>query len=145
MIFSKACEYGIRATIHIGLQAMDNRRSSLREIAAEIASPEAYTSKILQTLVRKGIVLSIKGAAGGFTIEKSRMHRLKLEDIVTAIDGGFNTNICVLGLKTCSQTHPCPVHDQYKHIKAGIRSMLENTSLYEMCAGLKEGTTCLNF
>jgi Rrf2 family protein len=145
MIFSKACEYGIRATLHIAFRSLEGERASLRDISAEIGSPEAYTSKILQLLVHKGIITSIKGAAGGFTVDRRRMNRLRLEDIVAAIDGKFNEDICVLGMKACSQKHPCPVHNQYKHIKSGIKSMLMNTSLYEMCMGLKEGHTCLNF
>jgi Rrf2 family transcriptional regulator, iron-sulfur cluster assembly transcription factor len=145
MIFSKACEYGIKATIHIATHSLDGHRTSLREIASEIGSPEAYTSKILQQLVRSGIIISLKGASGGFVVEPRNLRRLMLEDIVAAIDGKFNENICVLGMKACSQKNPCPVHDQYKHIKSGIRAMLQNTSLYEMCIGLKEGHTCLNF
>lgn len=145
MIFSKACEYGIRATLHIALCSMEGNRASLRDISAEIGSPEAYTSKILQQLVRNGIINSVKGATGGFTVEARKLNRLMLEDVVAAIDGRFDNDICVMGMKACSQKHPCPMHDQYKHIKAGIRSMLQNTSLLEMCNGLKEGHTCLNF
>ena len=144
MIFSKACEYGVRAAIYIALRSEDGERTSLREVATEISSPEAFTSKILQALVRKGIVTSIKGAGGGFMIDPVLLNRLMLEDIVAAIDGPFDNDKCVLGMKSCSQKHPCPVHDQYKHIKAGIRAMLQNTSLYEMCRGLKKGLTCLN-
>jgi len=143
MIFSKACEYGIRATIYVALQSMNKKRTSLKDISAEIESPEAFTAKILQTLVRNGLISSVKGAQGGFEIEIKKMNRIMLEDIVVAIDGGFNENLCVLGLKVCSQKQPCPVHDKYKFIKSDLKSMLQNTSLYEMTNGLKEGLTCL--
>jgi Rrf2 family iron-sulfur cluster assembly transcriptional regulator len=55
-MFSKACEYGIRAAIYIAQQSMQNRKSGLKEIAEAIASPEAFTSKILQTLVRHKVI-----------------------------------------------------------------------------------------
>jgi Rrf2 family transcriptional regulator, iron-sulfur cluster assembly transcription factor len=145
MIFSKACEYGIRAAAYIALNSLDNIRSSLKDISSEIGSPEAYTAKILQMLVRGGIIISIKGAAGGFEIDEKRMDRIRLGDIVMAIDGGFDETICVLGLKECSRKHPCPVHDKYKHIKKDLKSMLQNTSLKEMSEGLKSGATCLTF
>ncbi len=145
MIFSKACEYGIRASAYIALRSLDKKRASLKDISLEVGSPEAYTAKILQMLVRGGIIKSIKGAAGGFEIESKKMDRIKIEDIVLAIDGGFNDKICVLGLKECSQKHPCPVHHKYKHIKSDLKAMLQNTSLQEMSTGLKEGHTCLNF
>lgn len=145
MIFSKACEYGIRATIYVALQSLDDNRANLKDISAEIKSPEAYTAKILQMLVKHKIVTSVKGAMGGFEIERKQMNKIRLEDIVIAIDGGFSDKICVLGLKSCSQKHPCPVHDKYKYIKSDLISMLQNTSLQEMAIGLKEGLTCLKF
>jgi Rrf2 family transcriptional regulator, iron-sulfur cluster assembly transcription factor len=145
MIFSKACEYGIRAAIYIAVNSLDDKRSSLKDIASEIGSPEAYTAKILQQLVKGGIIESVKGASGGFEIDSKTLNRIRLEDIVISIDGGFDETICVLGLKECSQKHPCPVHDKYKHIKSDLRSMLQNTTLREMSAGLKSGLTCLNF
>lgn len=145
MIFSKACEYGIRAAIYVALQSLEGNRANLKDISSEIESPEAYTAKILQMLVKHKVITSVKGAMGGFEIEKKQMNKIRLEDIVIAIDGGFSDKICVLGLKTCSQKHPCPVHDKYKYIKSDLISMLQNTSLQEMTTGLKEGLTCLKF
>jgi Rrf2 family protein len=145
MIFSKACEYGIRAAIYVASQSLEGTRANLKDISSEIESPEAYTAKILQMLVKHKIITSVKGATGGFEIEKKQMNKIRLEDIVIAIDGGFSDKICVLGLKACSQKHPCPVHDKYKYIKSDLISMLQNTSLQEMTTGLKEGLTCLKF
>ena len=69
-MFSKACEYGIKATIFIASNSYEKQRVSLKEIAKEIDSPEAFTAKILQNLVRHKIINSVKGAYGGFEIEK---------------------------------------------------------------------------
>jgi len=144
MIFSKACEYAIRATIYVALQSMKNRRTNLKDISSEIRSPEAYTAKILQDLARNNIIRSVKGSMGGFEIDTKRMNRIMLQDIVAAIDGPFNEKICVLGLKACSQKNPCPVHNKYKHIKHDFKAMIQNTSLYEMTTGIREGHTCLS-
>ena len=141
MIFSKACEYGIKASAYIALCSLNKRRASLKDISMEIGSPEAYTAKILQMLVKGGIITSVKGALGGFEIEQRKMSRVRLEDIVMSIDD----KICVLGLKECSQKHPCPVHHKYKYIKQDLKSMIQNTSLEEMSKGLRDGETCLNF
>ena len=145
MIFSKACEYGIRATIFIGLRSLEGDRAGLRDISAEILSPEAYTAKILQLLVRHNLIRSVKGPSGGFDVDRSAMNRIRLQDVVMAIDGGFRENQCVLGMKACSQKNPCPVHDKYKHIKAALKSMLQDTSLLEMCESIREGNTVLKF
>lgn len=145
MIFSKACEYGIRASIYIALQSMEGKRTNLKDISSEIESPEAFTAKILQSLVKNNIVTSVKGATGGFEIERKQMSRITLQDIVFAINGKFNDKICVLGLKECSHKHPCPVHDKYKHIKSDLMSMLQNTSLFEMSRSIQDGFACLRF
>lgn len=145
MIFSKACEYGIRAASYVALQSLQGRRVNLKEISEEIESPEAFTAKILQLLVRNNIIESVKGAAGGFEVERKKMGRVRLLDIVKAIDGPFDENKCVLGLSRCSHLHPCPVHDKYKHIKAELQNMLQNTSLFEMSSDLKSGLACLKY
>ncbi|MDI1354487.1 MAG: Rrf2 family transcriptional regulator [bacterium] len=142
-MFSKACEYGIRASIYISLQSLNDNRASLKDISAEIGSPEAFTAKILQQLVRNNIITSVKGAMGGFEIGLKQMNRIRLEEIILAIDEGFTYKTCVLGLRECSQKNPCPVHHKFKHIKADLKTMLQDTTLFEMSTGLKEGLTCL--
>ena len=144
-MFSKACEYGIRSTIFIAMQSLDNKRVSLKDIAKEVDSPVAFTAKILQQLARDNIVHSVKGPHGGFEIERSEMDRIKLAHIVKAIDGDKIFKGCGLGLKECDETCPCPVHDKFKHIRNRLNEMLETTSLFEMTTGLKEGQTFLRY
>ncbi len=142
-MFSKACEYGIRATIYIATQSMQSKRVSLTDIAKQIDSPEAFTAKILQLLVREGIVHSVKGPNGGFSIEPAKLTRLKLAQIVSAIDGDSIYKGCGLGLTECSERLPCPVHHQFKAIRNDLRAMLETTRIEELALGLKKGLTFL--
>ena len=44
-MFSKACEYGIRAMVHIAMQSERGERTGLKEVAEAIDSPVAFTSK----------------------------------------------------------------------------------------------------
>lgn len=143
MIFSKACEYGIRATIYVAQKSLNHERCSMKDISKEIDSPEAFTAKILQKLVKAEIIQSVKGAAGGFEVGIKEMKRIKLTDIVIAIDGDINDKICVLGLKKCSELQPCPVHNKFKHIKKDLMSMIRNTSLSEMSNSVEAGMSCL--
>ncbi len=86
-MFSKSCEYGIKATAFIAVEAERNQRVSLKAIAKAIDSPVAFTAKILQQLARTGIIDSILGATGGFEIQQSRISKITLSEIVSAIDG----------------------------------------------------------
>lgn len=138
-MFSKACEYGIRAVIYIAGQSVNGHRASLKGIAAEIDSPEAFTAKILQQLVRHNILTSVKGPGGGFEMDPARMEKIKLSEVVLALDGDGIFNTCGLGLKVCSEKQPCPVHHQFKHIRDGLKNMVENTSMLDLCSKLHAG------
>ncbi|CAM4105321.1 RrF2 family transcriptional regulator [Zobellia nedashkovskayae] len=142
-MFSKACEYGIRASTYIALKSLEGTRVSLKEIAEKIDSPVAFTAKVLQQLSKNHIVESVKGASGGFQISKVNMNEIKLAQIVFAIDGNNVYEGCGLGLKKCNANEPCPVHDKFVQIRSDLKTMLENTSLYDMTIGLEKGLTAL--
>ena len=142
-MFSKACEYGIKASIYIALNSYDGIRVSLKEIAKEIDSPEAFTAKILQDLVRNKLINSVKGAYGGFEIEKHNIATIKLAQIVNAIDGDSIYHGCGLGLNVCDENHPCPVHDQFKIIRNELKIMLENSNLEQLALDIKSGASFL--
>ncbi len=142
-MFSKACEYGIRATIYIAEQSQNDKKVSLKELAQAIESPEAYTSKILQKLSHNKIINTNKGPTGGFSIEKRVLDSLNLSNIVFAIDGDSMYNGCGLGLKQCNAKMPCPVHNQFKEIRDQLKYMLETTTIKSLTVGLANGLTFL--
>lgn len=142
-MFSKACEYGIRASIFIAKKSNEGRLVSPKEISHEIDSPQAFTAKILQELVRHNIIKSVQGAYGGFEIEKDLISTIKLSQIIEAIDGNKAYSGCGLGLKECSEIRPCPLHDKFKSIRNDLKNMLETTSLEELSNGLKNGSSFL--
>lgn len=143
MIFSKACEYGIRATLFIAQQSLKEQRVGLKAIAKEINSPEAFTAKILQQLARNNIVLSTKGPSGGFQMDRKTMDEIRLVQVVEAIDGTDIFTKCGLGLTECSETHPCPVHGKFKIIRNGLHQMMDTTNIYDLATGLQEKKTYL--
>ncbi|MGB0918344.1 MAG: RrF2 family transcriptional regulator [Flavobacteriales bacterium] len=142
-MFSKACEYGIRATLFIAQNAAESNRVSLKEISEKINSPEAFTAKILQQLARNKIIVSYKGPHGGFQIEDGKLETIHLNEIVDAIDGDTIYRGCGLGLKECNADEPCPLHDQFMTIRNDLKRMLESTTIGQLTEGLIEGITCL--
>ena len=142
-MFSKACEYGIRATIFIAWNTGKENRVNLKEIATEIGSPEAFTAKILQQLVKAGLITSVKGAMGGFTLNTETAETLKLSTLVAAIDGDSIYRSCGLGLKSCNAKEPCPMHKQFMVIREQLREMLENTPISDLTEDYGDGLTYL--
>ncbi|CAL66377.1 RrF2 family transcriptional regulator [Christiangramia forsetii] len=140
-MFSKACEYGIRATLYIAHQSQNGMRSNLGEIARAVNSPEAFTAKIMQKLSKNEIVASRKGPSGGFFIDPSS--KTKLIAIVQAIDGDLIYNGCGLGLQECSESLPCPLHDQFIAIRGDLKKMLEHTEIMSLAGKLESNKTFL--
>ena len=142
-MFSKACEYGIKASTYIALQSLEGKRISLKKIASAIDSPVAFTAKVLHQLAKHNILISVKGPSGGFEIPKEKIDSIKLSEIVFAIDGDSIYIGCALGFNECNASKPCPLHDKFVGIRDELKKMLHNTCLYELATGLEVGLTYL--
>ncbi len=127
-MFSKTCEYALRALICIARKSRDGSRVGIREIAAGIDSSEYFIAKILQELGRKDFVQSAKGPNGGFYMEQKQLG-ISLADIVREVDGDQLFTGCGLGLKQCSEQQPCPLHNEFKTIRNQIKNMLEMSKI----------------
>lgn len=143
MIFSKACEYGIRATIFIATRSADSKRLSLHEIATGINSPEAFTAKILQQLVKSDVVNSAKGPNGGFWISPEASLQTNMLQVVKAIDGIEIFSRCALGFQQCNANHPCAMHFQITEIRDSLFKMLNETKLDQLSDSIQGGNTYL--
>ena len=142
-MFSKACEYAIRAVIHIAEQSLNSKKVGLKDVALACETPEAYTSKILQLLARNQLINSDKGPTGGFSMDLKQLAEVKLSHIVSVTDGNSIYVGCGLGLKKCNEKMPCPVHHQFKSIREELKIMLETTTIKSLALDLNQGLTFL--
>lgn len=126
MIYSKPCEYAIRALSNLASAKDGTARAD--EIAAAENLPAPVLSKILQELVRKGLLKSRRGPGGGFQLAR-RAELITLRDVVAATDGLDQFQECAVGLERCSDESPCPLHDQWKDLRAGFLEYLQDTTL----------------
>ena len=142
-MISKACKYGIRAAIFVASQADKNIKFNVKEIAREVDAPEAFTAKILQTLNKHRIITSLKGPYGGFYIEEYQLEQPVI-NIVNAIDGMSVFRECGLGLKKCSEIHPCPMHAKFAVARESLRKIFQETTIDQLARELKEGTSFIS-
>lgn len=140
-MFSKSCEYAIRAMVYIVTKTGEGLKAGIKEIARNIGAPEPFVGKILQTLSRSGMVSSIKGPNGGFFIDDKK--DLPLISIVRAIDGDDLLTSCGLGIETCSAKHPCPIHHEYEAIRNKVAAMLRSNTIQDLASGIVSGHTFL--
>ena len=94
VIFSKKCEYGMQAVLYLAAQEKGTLVSA-EDISKVLKIPREFISKILQSLRESGLISSSKGKSGGFTLAKDPA-RIKLIDVVSAIDGLEMFDSCVL-------------------------------------------------
>lgn len=141
-MFSKTCEYAIRAMIFIAQKSKDGSKVGIKDIAKGIDSPEYFIAKILQELGRKGVVQSLKGPTGGFYLD-STSRKTSLAAIVKAVDGDNIFSGCGLGLKQCSDKHPCPLHHEFTKIRKDITNMLTKTRVGDLQEELDQKLTFL--
>ncbi|MFO7447329.1 MAG: Rrf2 family transcriptional regulator [Ignavibacteriaceae bacterium] len=127
VIFSKKCEYGLQAVLYLAAH-LERDTISAEEIAKKLSIPKEFVSKILQSLTESGIVESKKGKSGGFYLAKDPA-KIKLIDIVAAIDGLSIFNSCVLGFPHCNPDNPCPLHDKWGELRTKAYNMLTDETL----------------
>jgi Rrf2 family transcriptional regulator, iron-sulfur cluster assembly transcription factor len=127
VIFSKKCEYALQAVLFLSTKER-YEVVPVDEIAGKLAIPKEFVSKILQSLTESGIILSKKGKSGGFALAKDPA-RIRLIDIVTAIDGLSMFNSCVLGFPNCNPDNPCPLHEKWGELRTKAYGMLTDETL----------------
>ena len=141
-MFSKACEYGIRAVLYIAHKTLAGNKLGISEIAKAIDSPVPFTAKILQMLSREGIISSVKGPNGGFFISPDAPP-IPLSQIIEAIDGIGVLHTCTLGLKECSDKSPCPIHNDVKAFKERVRKVMHEKTVQQLARDMKKGNSFL--
>lgn len=142
-IFSKTCEYALRAVLYIAKRSEQGYKSGIKEIAQEVNSPEHFLAKILQKLSREGLIQSTKGPNGGFYLDREDFNR-PLSEIVEAVEGKELFVGCAMGLSYCSETNPCPLHHDFKQIRDNLARVLKTTTIGQFNQGLIDGHFTLN-
>ena len=130
-MFKKETEYALRALVYIQLQNTKGRRPGIAEIASEIETPQSFTAKILQRLVKQGFVESLKGINGGFFFDTSK-EDLPLRRIIISIEGDSLFHGCGFGLKKCDENNPCPLHNSYAPIRDAIENLVTNETIQSL-------------
>ncbi len=138
MIYSKACEYAIRAMTHLARHS--DRLCLAREVSTQEEIPQYFLSKILQNLARDGLLKSMKGPGGGFQLMKPA-GEITLYDIKAAVDGVADLTECAVGLGCCTDETPCPLHDTFKPLREQIERYLQSTTLEEMAQAVEVKTS----
>ncbi len=138
MVLSKACTYGILASLYVARESSRSKDYvSIGRMSRELNISFHFLTKILQMLTSAGILVSMKGPKGGVALRRDP-EKTSLFDIVAAIDGMGLFTDCLLGLPGCGEEKPCPVHDEWAEIRDNLFQTFQGKSLGETAKRIDE-------
>lgn len=135
LLYSTTCAYAIRALCRLTVIAGD-RYVQVGDICEGTDLPAPFIAKVLRELVEAKLLLSAKGRGGGYALAR-KPGKVRLIDVVEAIDGKEHCNRCVVGLAACNDKQPCPQHEAFKPVRAEIVDYLKSTTLEQMAEALE--------
>ena len=129
---SKKADYALIAMKHLALKS-GPLSASAREIAEQYDIPIELMAKVLQRLVRAGLLISTQGTRGGYTLSRPASS-ISVADVIQAIDGPFTVTACSTEKNDCEQYSKCSIRDPLWQIRERIAVTLGTVSIAEMAA-----------
>jgi len=115
-------DYSVHAAIDVARHHGQRRRKA-REIAVTMDIPIRYIPQILANLVRAGLLKSVSGPDGGYTLSRSPA-KTTLLDVVVAAEGPLELSACVLHSGPCNWDQACPLHIPWKNAQHALSDEL---------------------
>ncbi len=141
-MLNQTCKNAIKAVVYLSAKSDDGRKTGIKEVAEHIGASAHSVGKILQLLAKEDIINSMKGPTGGFFLNE-RQQLQPIYNIVLAIEGENVFKECGLGLTKCSETYPCPIHDEYKKIRKQIENLFKDKKVIDLRNKVTDGIAYL--
>ncbi len=127
-MISQTVEYALRAIVTIAQH--EGKPCTARQISEITQVPAAYLSKLMQGLVRGGLVNSQRGLHGGFVLTKSA-DELTIWEIVNVVEPIQRIRACPLGIQSHGP-NLCPLHRRLDKAMETIEKMFRDTTVSEV-------------
>jgi Rrf2 family protein len=129
---SKKADYALIAMKHLTLHS-DRGAASAREIAEQYDIPIELMAKVLQRLVRGGLLASHHGTRGGYLLARGAT-QISVADVIQAIEGPVNVTACSTEDGQCEQYAKCNVRDPLWRVRERILAALGECTIAELAA-----------
>jgi Rrf2 family protein len=131
-MLSSTCKYAIRAVIYLAFHYEEGKKIGIKQISDQLDIPTPFLGKILQSLVKKKLLVSTKGPNGGFALMENG-YSISLYDIVIAVDGDDMFTNCLIGNHPCqSGNKTCSVHDSYHQLRSNFVTFFKEETIGEI-------------
>jgi len=132
MYLTRKADYAIRCVLILSSQK--NKIANVTEVAEQMDIPKNFLAKIVQQLVKAGILASIRGINGGFKLAKET-HEINLLDVIETVEGPLGMNRCVIDKRRCNFSNLCPVHPIWIELRALVVERLKSVDFSMLASG----------
>ena len=132
MVITRATEYAIRTVIFLAKQP-EGEIVLKKDICRTQEVTPAFLTKILQPLIKAGIVSSQRGVGGGFLLARDPQD-INLLDLLEAEEGPLRLNHCLVEVGTCQRDTNCAAHQVWTEAQGEMVKVLEKHSIADLAA-----------
>ena len=142
MVITRATEYAIRTIIYLAQQPRDQVVLK-KDICRTQGVTPAFLTKILQPLIKSGIVSSQRGVGGGFLLAKDA-EKITLLDIFQAQEGDLKLNHCLIDSEFCARDAFCAAHEIWEEAQQELSRVLLRHSIADIVRRQEEKLKALD-
>ena len=132
MRLTRGSDYGLRGMLYMARQPV-GQVCLVSQVAAAENLPESYLAKIFQDLARNKLLMSHRGAKGGFSLI-DHPQEISLLQIIEAVEGPIALAPCLDVREGCELVGLCEIYDALDSAQAQMVSVLRSTSLADLAA-----------
>jgi len=130
MQISRRVDYGLRAVIYLSGQDPE-KCCSITEIAKQQGVPRKFLEKIIQDLIRKGLIKSRRGSCGGYMLARSP-DAISFYDVIEAIEGPVAVNACLDQHLGCDQLPRCTMVGVWSEVQRRVIEVFTSTKIADL-------------
>jgi len=134
---SRLADYGVVLACQMAVKA--DRCHNAFDLAAATGLPAPTVSKLLAAMARAGVLVSQRGAKGGYRLARAP-EAITAADNVTAVDGPNALTVCIEhGAGACDVESLCPTRSGWRRINDAVRDAMKSVSLAELAFSVPAG------
>ena len=138
MVITRATEYAIRTIIYLAKHPKGEIVLKKDICRTQEVTP-AFLTKILQPLIKVGIVSSQRGVGGGFLLNRPA-EKITLLDILEAEEGPLKLNHCLVEKGLCQRDALCSAHIVWEEAQTSMIEVLQRHDIAELVRMEKQKT-----
>jgi Rrf2 family protein len=130
MQITRQADYATRAILYLA-RNRNGKRVATSQVAKEQKIPSSFLAKIISQLSIAGLLHTSRGAHGGITLARDP-EQITFLQVIEAIDGPIQLNVCVECEGLCSFEDNCPIQTVWRDTQKELISKLRNTNFAQL-------------